>query len=386
MNRGFTILLLLIWMVSFAQAQKGYLKVKAQKGDGIYLLLGRFGLDQSDCNMDKFCRLNRLKRNSYLMVGRSYYLPIQRYTYNGRSIRSTVGINDWHTAKQIERYNDLMCDLKLKTENFRYGQRELWCPHHLRACAVDLEKFVPQSRYFKIFGPELAQVPLKDKKLAGAIYYIVSGHGGPDPGATSSCDGQVICEDEYAYDISLRLARELLQHGALVYLITRDHEGIQNDKLLDCDETEYCWGDKKIPAGQSERLTQRSDIVNSLYKKNKARGATYQRLIEIHVDSRSRSQRIDLFFYYYPGSKTGKALAEKMHATMKDKYSIYRSSGQYNGDVTARDLHMLREVIPTPVFIEVGNIQNKNDQKRITLHQNRQALADWLAEGLMKDY
>jgi N-acetylmuramoyl-L-alanine amidase len=46
----------------------------------------------------------------------------------------------------------------------------------------------------------------------------------------------------------------------------------------------------------------------------------------------------------------------------------------------------LREAIPTTVFIEVANIQNAQDRKRIVLPQNRQFLAEWLAEGLLKDY
>ena len=75
-----------------------------------------------------------------------------------------------------------------------------------------------------------------------------------------------------------------------------------------------------------------------------------------------------------------------MHRVMKEKYAKHRRSGAYNGEVLSRDLHMLREVKPIPVFVEVGNIQNKNDQKRILYASNRQALADWLYEGLVKDY
>jgi N-acetylmuramoyl-L-alanine amidase len=34
--------------------------------------------------------------------------------------------------------------------------------------------------------------------------------------------------------------------------------------------------------------------------------------------------------------------------------------------------------------VELGNMQNKTDQKRLTKEDNRQALADWLYEGLIK--
>jgi N-acetylmuramoyl-L-alanine amidase len=37
------------------------------------------------------------------------------------------------------------------------------------------------------------------------------------------------------------------------------------------------------------------------------------------------------------------------------------------------------------VFIELGNIRNPQDQKRFILEDNRQAVANWLTEGLMKE-
>jgi N-acetylmuramoyl-L-alanine amidase len=75
-----------------------------------------------------------------------------------------------------------------------------------------------------------------------------------------------------------------------------------------------------------------------------------------------------------------------MHRTIKNKYARFRKGVEYTGTVSSRDLHVLREVIPTPVFVEVANIQNSFDLQRILSPKNRQLLADWLAEGLMNDY
>lgn len=385
-----SVLLLVIFSWSsmlLGQSSKEYIRAKAQKGDGIYVLLGRYHLDRDACCLEKFCKLNKLKKNSSLQLGKTYKLPILKYCYNQKSIRSTANIKDWQSAKRIERYNDLMVELGYKASDFRRGTKELWVPYHMKHCPLDVSKFIPQNRTFPIFGDKYAKVPLKDDKLAGAVYYIVAGHGGPDPGAMAKYKGKYLCEDEYAYDISLRLARNLIKHGAIVYLIVRDkNDGIRNTEYLKSDMDERCWPNAAIPVGQKARLTQRSDIVNELYEQNKRRGIDYQRLIEIHVDSRVKSQRIDLFFYHYPTNQAGKILASKLHKTMEKKYAVNRKSGEYHGVVVPRDLHMLREVKPTPVFIEVGNIQNPNDQKRILYASNRQALADWLEEGLLKDY
>jgi N-acetylmuramoyl-L-alanine amidase len=370
-----------------AQSKPVYIKTVAQQGDGVYVMLSRYRIDKNSCALAQFYKINGLKTNAVIQLGKTYKLPIRQYKYNQKSIRSTANIKDWQTAKQIERYNDLMVELGLKSSDFRRGTCELWVPHDLKYCPKDVSRFVPTNRNFPIFGKKYANVPLKDKTLAGAVYYIVSGHGGPDPGAMAKYNGKYLCEDEYAYDVSLRLARNLIEHGAIVYLIVRDkNDGIRNTEYLKADMDERCWPNDVIPVSQKPRLYQRSDIVNELYEKNRARGITYQRLVEIHVDSRVKSKRIDLFFYHHPTSNSGKKFADKLHQTMKKKYAINRKSGEYHGVVTARDLHTLREVKPLSVFIEIGNIQNPNDQKRILYPSNRQALADWLEEGLMKDY
>lgn len=385
--RIFFVLILTIMLYPVLSiGQKQYVRVKAKSGDGIYVLLGRYGLDRQQCNIDRFCELNNLNLKSYLITGKSYALPIEKHVYDGQSIQSSMRLQDSYLAKQIERYNRSMCSFNLKTEDHTRGARELWCPHHLLACNNNPEKFVPGERYYEIFGKKYAELTLEDKSLAGAVYYIVAGHGGPDPGAMAIESGRRICEDEYAYDISLRLGRELLRRGAIVHFIVEDKDGIRDSELLNCDGDEKARGSLSIPFDQIERLQQRSDIINELYRSYKNKGFDYQRTIEIHIDSRKEHQRVDLFFYYFPNSSMGKALADLLYKTVKSKYAIYRKNGEYDGTVTPRDLHVLRETIPTSVFIEVANIQNELDRQRILLPSNRQLLAEWIAEGLMKDY
>ena len=37
-------------------------------------------------------------------------------------------------------------------------------------------------------------------------------------------------------------------------------------------------------------------------------------------------------------------------------------------------------------YIEIGNLQNKKDQRRILYSVNRQALAEWIAQGVLMDF
>ena len=135
---------------------------------------------------------------------------------------------------------------------------------------------------------------------------------------------------------------------------------------------------------QKPRLFQRSDIINELYEQNRLAGVAEQTAIIIHVDSRSKGERTDVFFYHHSSSPSSRSIAFDLLRSLKHKYKQYQKSREYRGTVTARDLHMLRETKPNSVYIELANIRNTFDQQRIIVENNRQLLADWLLEGLMK--
>ena len=58
----------------------------------------------------------------------------------------------------------------------------------------------------------------------------------------------------------------------------------------------------------------------------------------------------------------------------------------FSGTVSGRNLYVLSHTTPASVFVELGNIQNTFDQRRLVMNSNRQALAKWLMEGFLKDY
>ncbi len=367
-----------------------FYKAKARSGDGVYSLLRRYYLLDSPCNLERFYEINGLQRNASLGNNKSYYLPILLYSYNGRSIRSTIGIDDWDLAIRIQKYNRSLMDAGVRTSDY-IDNEILWVPYHEMYCSEETrseEEENPSSvetRIFPIFGKNYEKVPLKNESLKGKIYYIVSGHGGPDPGAVGKIGKSQVCEDEYAYDVALRLARELVMRGATAYMITRDvNDGIRTKKILTHDDDEIVWGNYTIPFNQKARLFQRSDIVNELYDRNLQVGIKDQRLIAIHVDSRSKREQTDVFFYYYPEDQESAAIAKNIQKTFEAKYKKYQKNRGYRGTVTPRDLHMLREPQCKAVYVELGNIANSFDQQRFLLPENRQLLAEWLMEGLIK--
>ncbi|MEM8896814.1 MAG: N-acetylmuramoyl-L-alanine amidase [Bacteroidota bacterium] len=366
-------------------------------------LLRSFGVN-TKCNLDYFFQINELNKRKGLSLSRSYKMPVLVYVYNNQSIRTTLGISDRPLAERIQAFNEKMLREGVKEADYR-ANRILWVPYHFLNCPeqeADFQAAVnttggewaaqstsgkqPLRGIYDIFGPNYARVPRLSNTLQGCVFYIVSGHGGPDPGAVGRYGRNSLCEDEYAYDIALRLARNLLSFGATAYLIIRDlDDGIRSGEILECDKDEVCWGGDELPVNQKERLFQRSTAINELYEKNKKQGVKFQRCISIHVDSNSKRKSTDMFFYHQQGNAFSLRLAQVMQRTIKAKYEKYRKGRGYSGTVNSRDLHMLREVIPTTLFIELGNIRNRNDQARLVIEGNRVLISNWLADGLLAE-
>jgi len=234
-----------------------------------------------------------------------------------------------------------------------------------------------------LFGDDKKVVKIENRKLKDCVYYLVSGHGGPDPGAMGKLNGHDLCEDEFAYDIMLRLARQLMAWGATVHIIIQDaDDGIRDDPYLAYDNHETCMGEA-IPLDQIQRLKQRCAAINTLFAKERNK---YCRAIFMHLDSRSVKERIDIFLYHFAKSVKGERLANTMRNKFEEKYKIHQPTRGFTGTVSERHLYVLKESNPPAVFLELGNIQNSQDQQRFIKPSNRDAVAKWMAEGILEEY
>jgi len=395
------------WSAPFGNIDpNSYMEVTVKNGDGITIILNRYNLASYACNVAKFCELNNISLNDQLILGKTYKLPIKIYNYNGKSIRSTINDNDIEKALRIQKYNEDILARGLRSSTFQQSKL-LWVPIHEVDCegsessnvkGIEEEKISKKAETLSsklssdnsvgsatenLFGDKHSNFTLFDNALKGQVFYLVSGHGGPDPGAMCIECVEAMCEDEYAYDVTLRLARNLMQHGAIVHVIIQDkNDGIRDEKYLKCDNDEVINSGKKLPLRQLDRLKQRADAINNLHSKYKKQGVKSQKAIMIHVDSRAKEKRQDVFFYYHDSNSGGKELAHDVYNTFEEKYGMYRKDKTYAGYVDNRGLYMLRKVVPSSVYVELANIRNSTDHKRLIYDYNRQALANWLFEGM----
>lgn len=337
--RRFYILLILFSILGINTSAQDK-KDKARSGEGIHAFLRRNKCTNPG-DYNKFLELNKGKfgKNNSLIKDRTYILPNPS------------------------------------------GKKETASTTNNTTTSTNQKKGVKQKN--KLFGKKYEEYTVKSDRLKGTCFFLSSGHGGPDPGAIGKVNGHQLHEDEYAYDITLRLARALMEEGATVHMIIQDaKDGIRDDMYLANSRIETCMG-KTIPLNQVERLKQRSNKINELSKKSKAK---YQRAVFIHLDSRSKKKQLDVFFYYAKGSKNGRKLANTMKTTFKEQYQKHQPNRGFTGTISERNLYVLSNTTPVGLFAELGNIQNEFDQKRFLQPNNRQALANWMCRGFIKDY
>ncbi len=388
------IFLVVIFITYASSMAQTWVSANPRQGDGIYALLRRYHVPTSTEYVSKFKEINRdvLGATDELNLEIYYHLPILILDFDGVTIRSTLGISDYQHAKTIQNFNEALQRDGLR-QNHYTDDKKLWVPFYsLPANAVTEAQISEDNEYavtptgeiyrFSIFGSQYSEVQKIDNSLEGYYFYLVSGHGGPDPGAYGVYGSYHLYEDEYAYDVTLRMARRLIEHGATVYIIVRDrNDGIRDVPILRGDHDEYYYGGARISSRTKTRLAKRAEIINNLYQQNKSR-AKDQYTIVIHVDSRSNSQRIDIFYYYKKNHSAGRRFAQTLHQRVKKEYTEHQPGRGYGGTVTYRDLYMLRHVQPTTVYIEIANIRNKRDQDRLVIVNNRQAVANWLCRGV----
>ena len=75
-----------------------------------------------------------------------------------------------------------------------------------------------------------------------------------------------------------------------------------------------------------------------------------------------------------------------MRNTIEKKYREHQPNRGYTGTVSARNLYVVRNTWPTAILIELGNMNHPRDVKRLVIADNRQAVANWLALGLVDDF
>jgi len=243
------------------------------------------------------------------------------------------------------------------------------------------------------FRKEISSLPKIDSSLSGWHVVIDPGHGGLDPGAIVSVpDGNgnpvVITEDEYAYDVSMRLYRALYRHGASVSLtvIAPDHHirsgNSSRETFVHRKNEVYNSASQNRPGGwrpvgTTEGLELRKTIaaqqIRSTPASDKNKGTIY---ISIHADNTPDLPAGKAVLYDGADEeekKTSKALAEALVPML--------GRGSFTHSQQLRVLE--NNPADASVLVEVRNIHYTGNAWALRSAELREQDARMIADGIV---
>ncbi|QUH19954.1 N-acetylmuramoyl-L-alanine amidase [Alkaliphilus sp. B6464] len=186
----------------------------------------------------------------------------------------------------------------------------------------------------------------KNAKYREMLVVIDPGHGGRDPGTTSSI--LKMHESEIVLDISTRLNKLLTEAGFRTYM-TRVDNLTPNIKL---------------------ELQDRADVANSL---------NADIFISIHANAVENVPTANgLENFYHPDDIRGKKLAEVFQSEM------IKNLGINNRGVKPNNLSVLRNTTMPAVLTETGFLTNAGDEAKLATSEYRQQVAEAMFKATVK--
>ncbi|UPA13453.1 LysM peptidoglycan-binding domain-containing protein [Borrelia turicatae] len=259
-----------------------------------------------------------------------------------------------------------------------------------------LNAYKKASQLFKSFESLVQSRPVKNNSLKNKLIIIDPGHGGLDPGAiVKARDGLkneiFVVEDEYVYDIALRLYVYLKEYGANVELtiLSPDHlirdsvsanntfVNVKNEVYNDYDLNKTDTVDSWIN-GTQEGLRKRLAVVKKFinkYKNVKEQDVLY---ISLHSDNSVGAPRCMGFYYQSEDGKGfdahSKSMIEKM--TKGFKRTPY---------IKGQNLYVLKNnVVKTKLLVEVRNLAFDEEAWAIRSSKLRDRDSKILADAILK--
>lgn len=192
----------------------------------------------------------------------------------------------------------------------------------------------------------------------GTLIVIDAGHGGTDPGTTSSINGLV--EKDLVLDISQRLNKLLVEAGYNTY------------------ETRT--------ADTTVALLARAEIANQL---------DADLFISIHANSADRqdsaTQKLirnptpyGVENYYHPSEENLSKYSNSMELAKILQKEMVEAMGTYDRGVKTANYAVLRETKMTSVLSEIGFLSNPEEAAKLKTTEYRQAVAEAIYQSIIK--
>ena len=228
--------------------------------------------------------------------------------------------------------------------------------------------------------------------LKGWRIVLDPGHGGIDPGAiVSNTTGEnkrvYVVEDEYVYDIALRMYRKLRLLGAEVALTVVSPNHLIRDnveaKVTFVHEKNEVYNDERYNRRNSDRvrprsanLSQRVRVANRFFKRAR-RGRSL--FVSLHADNNPGRPKGPLAIHLKRRGKVdsrSRTFARIMRSALNQP--------DLPAKVQGRNLWVLRNNLAhAEILVEIHNVHDKSDAYRIRHHKDRERNAQRLVNGIL---
>ena len=221
--------------------------------------------------------------------------------------------------------------------------------------------------------------------LYGWVVVLDPGHGGMDPGASGIFQGKRVVEDEYVFDVTLRVRRMIRARGGLAIMTMVDNVGERSwepFKVFPDMRTERFTTDGTVARAGTSGLRKRLRLGNQVKRKYPKHRQAW---ISIHFDVRGRGGD-DGVRIIVPDTELqiAKSLERSFGNAkrLRDDDPVVESGDRDHG---IRRLFVLsgENRIRDKVLIELGNFKNEADVWRIRNHVVREAYARAITDSLV---
>ena len=245
------------------------------------------------------------------------------------------------------------------------------------------------------FDKKISRMGRLSDKLKGWHIVLDPGHGGLDPGAVvANLDGNgnkvYVVEDEYVYDIALRVYVMLRLHGAHVtltllspnHLIRHSDPPVQtfvNEKNEVYNSRGYNKGNKKShwpKGGRNGNLSRRMNIAGNAFKNVPQNRRIF---LSFHADIDHSAPNAPLVLYYR-NRRTGKA--DRKSRNFAKSMQSFLGAGTF---IRGQNLYVLRNnPAPISVMLELRNLAYTDHAWALRFEQLRQRDAGKVVRGLVE--